>query len=110
MQYQLFRLALCAYVAAMFFAFAYLRSKHEKYNLWMWRILCLGVAAHATSFIGRMCLFWAIEENRYFFPVHTPFGIFSWLALVMASIFCVLEWRHRLNILGAFVLPWAAIN
>jgi ABC-type transport system involved in cytochrome c biogenesis permease subunit len=103
----LFKLAFTFYTLAFGLAFGYLFSRKESLSLWMWRLLGVGVAAHAASFGVRLAAFWSAPENRFFFPIHTMYGALSWLAFSMAAVFWVVEGRHRLNILGAFVLPWS---
>jgi cytochrome c-type biogenesis protein CcsB len=103
----LFKTAFSFYSLALVLAFGYLFSRREALSLWMWRLLGVGLAAHLSSFVLRAVAFWAAPENRWFLPIHTMFGALSWLAFSMAAVFWVVEGRHRLNILGAFVLPWA---
>src|SRR6185295_5012968 len=58
----------------------------------------------------RTAAFWALPENRFYLPFHTFHGVFSWLAFATAATAWWVEGRHRLNILGGFILPltWLA--
>jgi len=109
MELRLFQCAVLFYVAATALAMAYLYAKEEKWSLWMLRLLGVGLAVHLASFGFRLHEFWRIPENRYYIPINSFFGALSYLALVVAAAFFVIEGRHRLGILGAFVLPWACV-
>ncbi len=103
-------IAFASYCVATALSFVYLFFKDEKWNLWMLRLLGIGIAFHLVSFGFRMHSFWQIPENCYFLPINTFFGALSYLSLAVAAIFFIVESRHHLGILGAFVLPWAAIG
>jgi cytochrome c-type biogenesis protein CcsB len=98
------------YAAATALAFVYLFSKDEKWSLWMLRLMGIGVILHVASFGFRLEAFWRIPENKYFLPINSFFGALSYLSLAIAAVFYVIEGRHRLGILGAFVLPWATLG
>lgn len=102
--------AFALYCAAAGFAFAYLFKKKEALSLWMLRLLGTGVLLHLVSFGVRVNSFWHIPENRYFMPINTFFGALSYLSMAVALVFFVVEREHRLGILGAFVIPWAAVG
>src|SRR5438128_1606817 len=104
---QLFWVAAACYTFGTAMAFVYLYSREEKWSAWMRYFLYAGAAAHLASFGVRLHGFWRIEENRYFLPINSFFGALSFLALATAVVFVLVEGRHRLGILGAFVLPWA---
>jgi cytochrome c-type biogenesis protein CcsB len=104
------KIALALYSAATILAFTYLFSKDRKWSDWMLRLMGVGVVFHVASFAARLYLFWQIPENRFFLPINSFFGALSYLALAIAAAFFVIEREHRLGILGAFVLPWAAIG
>ncbi|MBI4425670.1 MAG: c-type cytochrome biogenesis protein CcsB [Elusimicrobia bacterium] len=110
MELRLFSIAALLYTAATVLALAYIFSKDERWSGWMLRLLVAGVALHLASFGLRLSLFWKIPENRFFFPINSFYGALSYLALAIAAVFAVVEGRHRLGILGAFVLPWAAVG
>ncbi len=101
-----YKAAVGLYAVSTALAWAYLYAKKENLTLWMWRLLGLALAFHLTSFGFRLSTFWAIPENRYFLPINSFFGALSWLALATALVFWVVEGLYRLNVLGAFVLPW----
>ncbi len=105
----LIKAAFAFYSTATALAFVYLFLKDEKWSLWMLRLLGAGLALHLASFGLRLHEFWRIPENRYFLPINSFFGALSYLSLAVAAVFFVVEGRHRLGILGAFVLPWATI-
>lgn len=102
--------ALAFYTAAIILAYRYLFAKDEKISLWMLYLLTAGVVVHLASFGLRLHEFWKIPENRYFLPINSFYGALSYLALAFAAVFAVVEGRHRLGILGAFVLPWTVIS
>jgi cytochrome c-type biogenesis protein CcsB len=106
MELSLMEGAAALYTASIACAVRYLFARDEKVSLWMLRLLTAGVVLHAASFGVRMSLFWAIPENRWFLPINSFYGALSYLALAFAAVFAVVEGRHRLGILGAFVLPW----
>ena len=110
MQMMLIKSALALYAAATGMALTYLFSKDDKWSLWMLRLLGIGVLCHLGSFGARQYLFWQIPENRWFFSINSFFGALSFLALAVAAAFFVIEREHRLGILGAFVLPCAALG
>ncbi len=109
MELKLFAASAAFYTAATALGFAYLFSKDERWSLWMLRLLGAGVLLHLASFGLRLKLFWEIPENRFFFPINSFFGALSFLALAVSVTFFLVEGRHRLGILGAFVLPWACL-
>ncbi|MBI5208419.1 MAG: c-type cytochrome biogenesis protein CcsB [Elusimicrobia bacterium] len=109
MELTLFAPAAVLYGVAAALAFVYLFSRDERWSLWALRLLAAGVAFHLASFGLRMADFWAIPENRWFLPVNSFYGALSFLALSVAAVALAVERGHRLGILGAFVLPWAAL-
>lgn len=98
------------YAAATVLSFVYLSFKQERWSLWMLRLLSVGLFLHLASFALRLHGFWAFPENRFFLPVNTMFGALSFFSLAATVVFFLVESRHRLGILGAFVLPCAAIG
>jgi len=97
------------YCAAAFAALGYLSSKDERASRAMLLLLQIGFALHAAGFAARLAAFWAFPENRFFLPLNTFYGALSYMALALAAAFLLIEAPHRLGILGAFVLPWAAL-
>ncbi|MDE1976677.1 MAG: c-type cytochrome biogenesis protein CcsB [Elusimicrobia bacterium] len=91
-------------------AFVYLYNKDDKWSRWMFRLVGAGLALHLASFGFGMHYFWKIPDNRYYFPINSFFGALSFLSLATVAVFFAIESRHQLGILGAFVLPWAAIG
>jgi len=110
MELTLMKGAALLYGLAFSFALRYLFARDEKISLWMLRLLTAGVVLHVASFGLRLQLFWQIPENRFFFPINSFYGALSYLALAFAAVFAVVEGRHRLGILGAFVLPFAFLS
>lgn len=110
MEIGLFGAAALLYAASTGLGFAYLFSRDERLSQWMLRLLLAAVALHLGSFAARIFHFWAIPENRYFLPINSFFGALSFLAMSVAIVFGIVEHRHRLGILGAFVLPWCCIG
>jgi cytochrome c-type biogenesis protein CcsB len=104
------RITFALYAAATGLAFAYLFSKTEKWSTWMLRLLGVGVLCHLGSFAARQYLFWQIPENHWFLSINSFFGALSYLSLAIAGTFFIVEGKHRLGILGAFVLPFATIG
>lgn len=110
MEIGLFGASTLLYTVSTALGFIYLFSRDERWSQWMLRLLVAGVALHLGSFIIRTGTFWQIPENKYFFPINSFFGALSFLAMSVAMVFAVVEHRHRLGILGAFVLPWACLG
>ena len=108
MELILFGCAAALYAGATALGLVYLYFRDERWSRWMYRLLVAGVALHLASTGLRLGRFWSIPENRYFVPIDSFFGALSFLSLALAVAFAVVEGRHRLGILGAFVLPWAA--
>ena len=106
METALFDVALSLYAVSTALALAYVFSRNETLTAWMWRLLGIGLAAHLLSFLGRTAQFWRFPENRFFLPIDSFFGALSCLAFANALVFWVIEGVSRLNVLGAFVLPW----
>jgi ABC-type transport system involved in cytochrome c biogenesis permease subunit len=109
MERTLFTLAFSLYAVSTALALAYMFMKDDRLTQWMWRLLGVGIAAHAVSSGLQIQIFWQNPANRYYFPVNTFFGVFSWIALANAVVFFIVEGVARLNILGAFVLPWTVL-
>lgn len=109
MEWRLFLAAAAFYTAATVLAFVFLRSRDERWSEWMLRLMGLGVSLHLLSFGLRLSAFWSLAPNRYFAPVDSFFGALSYLALAFSAAFFFIEARHRLGILGAFVLPWSCV-
>lgn len=106
----LFAAAAALYAAATAAALTYLGSKDERWSRFLLRLLGAGTALHLLSFGARLASFWSSAENRWFLPVNSFFGAFSYLSLAVALAFFLVEARHRLGILGAFVLPWTCLS
>ncbi|MBI4056273.1 MAG: c-type cytochrome biogenesis protein CcsB [Elusimicrobia bacterium] len=106
MELGLFKLAFALYTVSLALALGYVFAKREEWVGWLWKILGVGLIAHFMSFAVRTYSFWQIPENRFFLPINTFFGALSYLAFAVALVFWVVEGKHRLNILGVFVLPW----
>ena len=103
----LFRTAAALYTAATASAFVYLGTRRDSWSRWMLRLLGTGAALHLLAFVLRIAAFWADPGNRFLLPINSFFGALSFLSLAVALAFFQVEVRHRLGILGAFVLPWA---
>ncbi|MDE2490130.1 MAG: cytochrome c biogenesis protein CcsA [Elusimicrobia bacterium] len=97
------------YSAATFAAFGYLFSKDPRASRAMLVLLGLGLILHAAGFAAHVAVFWAYPENRFFLPLNSFFGALSYMSLALAAAFYLVEGPNRLGILGAFVLPWAAL-
>lgn len=106
----LIRAAASLYLAACALAVAYLFAKEERLSSWMLRLATAAVVLHLASFAVRLRLFWSFPENRFLLPIDSFTGVMSIFSLAAALIFFVVERRHRLGVLGAFVLPWVALG
>lgn len=100
--------AFLLYAAATFAAFGYLWSKDARASRAMLLLLALGVLLHLAGFAALLASFWSYPENRYFLPITSFYGALSFISLALALVFLFVEGSHRLGVLGAFVLPWAA--
>ncbi|MBI5622346.1 MAG: c-type cytochrome biogenesis protein CcsB [Elusimicrobia bacterium] len=109
MESVLFQIASALYVAGTGLGFVYLYNRDERLSRWMHNLLAVGVVFHLASSGIRLKHFWDIPENRWYLPVNSFFGALSAMALAITATFVVVEGRHRLGILGAFVLPWACL-
>jgi len=109
MEFALFQAAAVFYAAGTVLGFIYLYNRGERWSRWMYNLLAAGVACHLASGGLRLAAFWAIPENRFYLPLNSFFGALSALTLAITGTFIVVEGRHRLGILGAFVLPWALV-
>ena len=107
MEFSLFQAATGLYCAGTALGFVYLYNRDERLSRWMYNLLAAGVAFHLASTGLRLAAFWDIPENRWYLPINSFFGALSAMALAVTATFIVVEGRHRLGILGAFVLPWA---
>lgn len=101
--------AFVLYSAAAFAALGYLSTKDERASRAMLGLLGFGLALHALGFAARLAAFWAFPENRFFLPLTSFYGALSFMSLALAAAFFFIEARARLGILGAFVLPFAAL-
>ena len=110
MEQTLFTVAFTLYTVSTLLALAYLYAKDERLTDWMWRLLGIAIFAHVISSGFRVHFFWENPENRYYSPVNTFFGVFSWIALANSVVFFIVMGVARLHILGAFVLPWTVIT
>lgn len=106
---ELFRISFALYVLATCLGLSYLYSRNEKLAVWKYRFLAVGLLCHLASTLLLLKAFWAYPENRFFFPINSFYGALSWLALINAAIFIIVEGFAKLRILGAFVLPWTCI-
>ncbi len=98
------------YASAALASIAYLFTKSERSSRTMFFFLKIGVALHAAAFALRLSQFWTYPENRFFLPLTTFYGALSYMGLALAATFLAVEQGRRLDILGAFVLPWAAAS
>lgn len=98
------------YAGATFAAFGYLFSKDERASRLMLGLLGVGLLLHLLAFGAHLAAFWSFPENRFLMPVSSFYGALSYMALALTAAFFVVEAKNRLGILGAFVLPWAALS
>ncbi len=110
MELPLIKASFLLYCAAAACAFLYLSVRDERWSLRMLRLLGAGLVLHLSGFAFGLAGFWAAPEHRFFLPVNTFFGAFSYLAMAVAGVFFLVERQHRLGILGAFVLPWTVVG
>ena len=101
--------AFALYSAAAFAAFGYLLTKDHRASRVMLAMLGAGVLLHAGAFAARVAAFWTYPENRFYLPITSFFGAMSYMSLALAGSFLAIEARRRLGILGAVVLPSAAL-
>lgn len=97
------------YAAATFAAFGYLFSKDARASRAMLALLGAGLLLHLAAFAALTAAYWRHPENRFFLPLTSFFGALSYMSLALAGAFYAVEAKNRLGILGAFVLPWAAL-
>lgn len=102
--------ALSLYTAASVAALHYLLTKNERASRFMLTFVGCGLVLQFMSFGIHLAAFWAYPENRWFLPINNFFGALSYMAFALAGAFFTIEVRRRLGILGAFVLPMAALS
>ncbi|MBI2385344.1 MAG: cytochrome c biogenesis protein CcsA [Elusimicrobia bacterium] len=102
--------AFLLYTAACAAAFAYLLTKNARASSLMLTFVGCGIALHVLGFGLRLVSFWAFPENRWYLPVNNYFGALTYMSLALAAAFFSIEVRRHLGILGAFVLPMAALS
>ncbi|MBI5596354.1 MAG: c-type cytochrome biogenesis protein CcsB [Elusimicrobia bacterium] len=106
---RLFQAATACYLVGTGLGFVYLCRRGESGRRWMFNFLAIGALLHLVAFGLRIQAFWSYPENRFYIPVNSFFGALSFMALALTSVFVLVEGRHQLGILGAFVLPWACV-
>lgn len=102
--------AFLLYSAACAASFAYLLTKNARASRLMLTLIGCGVGLHLLAFVLRLAAFWAFPENRWYLPVNNYFGALSYMSLALAAAFFTIEVRRHLGILGAFVIPMAALT
>lgn len=102
--------AFSLYVAASVAAFYYLLTKNERASRFMLTLIGCGLALQFLAFGIHLTAFWSFPENRWFLPVNNFFGALSYMSFALAGAFFTIEVRRHLGILGAFVLPMAALS
>ena len=102
--------AFSLYTAASVAALYYLLTKNERASRYMLTLIGCGLALQFLSFGIHLAAFWAYPENRWFLPINNFFGALSYMSFALAGAFFAIEVRRRLGILGAFVLPMAALS
>jgi cytochrome c-type biogenesis protein CcsB len=102
----LFNPAFVGYLAAFVLYVVYAVTKREGASRWGHRLLVTSVLLHAASLGARAVAARSIPEHSWYVPWSNWFESFSLFALLIASIFLIVQAKTRLPILGAFVLPW----
>ena len=102
--------AFSLYSAASVAALYYLMTKNERASRLMLTLIGCGLALQFMAFGIHLAAFWAYPENRWFLPINNFFGALSYMSFALAGAFFAIEVRRRLGILGAFVLPMAALS
>lgn len=102
--------AFLLYGAACAAAFAYLLTKNARASRIMLTLIGCGLALQFLAFGIHLAAFWAYPENRWFLPVNNFYGALSYMAFALAGAFFTIEVRRHLGILGAFVIPMAAMS
>lgn len=98
------------YTAASVSALHYLLTKNERASRLMLTLIGCGLVLQFMAFGIHLTAFWAYPENRWFLPINNFFGALSYMSFALAGAFFTIEVRRRLGILGAFVLPMAALG
>ncbi len=98
------------YAAASVAALYYLLTKNERASRSMRTLTGCGLVVQFLAFGVHLGAFWAYPENRWFLPVNNFFGALFYMSFALAGAFFTIEVRRHLGILGAFVLPMAALS
>lgn len=102
--------AFSLYTAASIAALHYLLTKNERASRLMLTLIGCGLVLQFMAFGIHLTAFWAFPENRWFLPINNFFGALSYMSFALAGAFFTIEVRRHLGILGAFVLPMAALG
>jgi len=93
---------LVLYLLGTVFYLAYLVRKSETLSKVSLGFTAVGFLAHTGALVGRM-----LSESIPLASSHEAFSFFSW-GLVLVFLF--VELRHRIHVLGSFILPLALIS
>lgn len=102
--------AFSLYTAASISALHYLLTKNERASRLMLTFVGCGLVLQFMAFGIHLTAFWSYPENRWFLPINNFFGALSYMSFALAGAFFTIEVRRHLGILGAFVLPMAALS
>jgi cytochrome c-type biogenesis protein CcsB len=91
------------YFAGTAFYLAYLLRRSEALSKVSLGITALGFATHSVALVSRL----AEVGQGTLTSFHEAMSFFSW-ALVL--VFLIVEFRHRIHVLGSFILPLALIS
>jgi cytochrome c-type biogenesis protein CcsB len=98
-----FMATMALYFLGTAFYLAYLLRRSEAFSRVSLSVTAVGFLAHTVALVSRM-----IEAGQVTLAnFHEAMSFFSW-ALVL--VFLVVEFRHRIHVLGSFILPLALIS
>ena len=107
MEAQLFNIAFGVYTLSALLYMTYAFTRKDKIGHYGFLALGAALALHAASLAARTVAARAIPEHGWYVPWSNWFESFSFFGGVITTVFFVVQFRRRLPILGAFVVPLA---
>ena len=98
-----FMVTMALYFIATVTFLAYLPRRAEVLAKVSLGITALGFASHTTALVARM----VGADNAAPPSVHEALSFFSWMLIL---VFLAVEFRHRLHVLGSFIVPLALVS
>ena len=105
MELALFGTAFGLYTVSMSLYLGYVLTRRDALpRAGRWALIA-AVVFHAASLVVRTWIARGMPQHGWYVPWSNWFESFSFFAIVIASIYLLIQWRLELPILGAFVTP-----